>query len=71
MLKQTDAMRVMAKKYLKLARTSDDALERRKFLDYAAMYAELAEQSVRQEALKEWIVFTPNTSGGSLKRTGT
>jgi len=36
MLKQGDAMRVMAERYLKLARTSDDARERRKFLGYAA-----------------------------------
>jgi hypothetical protein len=58
-----------AKRYLRLARSSDDALERGKLLGYAAMYADLAEQSVRQEALKEWIDFKPNASG-SLKRTG-
>ena len=71
MLNQTDKMRIMAETYLQLARISDDTRDRRKFLGYAAVYAELAEQSVRQEALKEWAVFTPNTSGGSLKRTGT
>jgi hypothetical protein len=69
MPKQADTMRFMAERYLKLARSSDDALERGKFLGYAAMYADLAEQSVRQQALKEWIDFKPN-SGGSLKRTG-
>jgi hypothetical protein len=71
MLNQTDKMRIMAETYLQLARVSDDTRDRRKFLGYAAVYAELAEQSVRQEALKEWAVFTPNTSDGSLKRTGT
>jgi hypothetical protein len=69
MLTQTDKMRIMAETYLQLARISDDTQDRRKFLGYAAVYAELAEQSVRQEALKERIVFTPNTTG-SLKRTG-
>jgi hypothetical protein len=56
MLNQADAMRVMAEKYLKLARISDDATERRKFLGYAGLYAQLAERSVRQKALREWIV---------------
>jgi hypothetical protein len=69
MLTQTDKMRITAETYLQLASISDDTRDRRKFLGYAAVYAELAEQSVRQEALKERIVLTPNTSG-SLKRTG-
>jgi len=47
MLKQAAAMRVMAERYLKLARTSDDARERGKFLCYASIYAELAERSKR------------------------
>jgi len=47
MLKQAAAMRVMAERYLKLARTSDDARERGKFLGYASIYAELAERSKR------------------------
>jgi hypothetical protein len=69
MVKRADTMRFMAERYLKLAKSSDDALERGKLLGYAAMYADLAEQSVRQEALTEWIDFKPNASG-SLKRTG-
>jgi hypothetical protein len=69
MLNHTDKMRIMAETYSQLATISDDARERMKFLGYAALYAELAEQSVRQKALKEWMVFTPNASG-SLKRTG-
>ena len=70
MLNQADAMRVMAEKYLKLARISDDATDRRKFLGYAGFYAQLAERSARQGAVRESIVFTPNT-GVNLKRTGT
>ena len=69
MLNHTDKMRVMAETYLQLARISEDATKCRKFLGYAAMYANFAEQSVRREALRKGMVFTPNTSA-SLKRTG-
>jgi hypothetical protein len=37
-------MRLLAERYLALAKTSDDSEERRKFLDYAAAYADLAKQ---------------------------
>jgi hypothetical protein len=47
-LNQGDAMRVMAEKYLSLAKTTSDPQARRKFLGYAAVYAELSEQSVRR-----------------------
>jgi hypothetical protein len=62
MLNHTDKMRAMAETYLQLARISDDATKCRKFLDYAAMYADLAEHSVRREDLREGMVFTPKTS---------
>ena len=56
------ALRTLAEKYLRLARTSDDRGERSKFLDYAALYAQLADQSVRREVLSKRIVFTETTS---------
>ena len=40
---QPDAIARMAQRYLQLARTTDDPRERAKFLDYAALYAELCE----------------------------
>ena len=43
---------------------------RSKFLDYAALYAQLADQSVRKEVLSKRIVFT-ETISDSLKPTGT
>jgi hypothetical protein len=41
----SDTMRVLAERYLALAKTSDDSEERRKFLGYAAAYADLAKQT--------------------------
>jgi hypothetical protein len=38
-------MRLLAEGYLALAKVSVDAEERRKFLDYAAAYADLAKQT--------------------------
>ena len=45
---QEHAMRTMAEEYLRLAKTSLDRTERKKFLDYAALYAELSNRSVRK-----------------------
>ena len=45
---QENAMRTMAEEYLRLAKTSFDRTERKKFLDYAALYAELSDRSVRK-----------------------
>ena len=45
-----EAMRILAEKYLRMARTSIDPDERRKFLEYATLYAELTDRSERQEA---------------------
>jgi len=41
---QSDTIRLMAQKYLQLAKTTDDPQERSKFLNYAAFYADLADQ---------------------------
>ena len=51
MLKQADAMRAMAERYLRLAETTSEPKERTKFLDYASIYAQLSEQSERQASL--------------------
>jgi hypothetical protein len=42
-------MRAMAERYLRLAKTTKDVRERRKFFDYAAIYAQLSEQASRRE----------------------
>ena len=49
MLNHSDAFRVMATKYLRLAKNTDDPMERSKFLGYAMIYAQLSEQSERRE----------------------
>ena len=49
MPKQADAMRAMAERYLRLAKTTSEPTERTRFLDYASIYAQLSEQSERQE----------------------
>jgi hypothetical protein len=58
MLKQEHAMREMAKGYLRLAKSSLDPQDRKKFLDYAAVYAELSDRSVHPEeqegTLSDW-----------------
>jgi hypothetical protein len=41
------ALRVLAEKYLRLAKTSADPRERNKFFKYAAVYADLSERSGR------------------------
>jgi hypothetical protein len=43
----TTALRVLAGKYLRLARTTADPRERSKFFHYAAVYADLSERSER------------------------
>ena len=63
-----EAMRMLAEKYLTLARTSVDPEDRRKFLNYATLYAELADKSVREGVLSRWTVFTETTSD-RLKRS--
>jgi hypothetical protein len=50
MLKQADAMRAMAERYLRLAKMTSEPTERTKYLDYASIYAQLSEQSERREA---------------------
>ena len=45
----SDTMRVMAARYLRLAKTTKDVRERRKFFDHAAIYAQLSEQASRRE----------------------
>ena len=49
MLKQDDAMKAMAQGYLRLAKSRFDAEDRKRFLDYAAVYAELSNRSVPPE----------------------
>lgn len=49
MAHQSEAMRAMAQRYLRLARTTQDARERTKFFDYAMLYAQLCEQSERRQ----------------------
>ena len=39
-----ETISLMAQRYLQLARTTGDPRERSRFLDYAALYAELSEQ---------------------------
>ena len=50
MFHQSDAMRAMAQKYLRLARSAPDARERSKYFDYAMVYAQLSEQAERLRA---------------------
>ncbi len=49
MAHQSEAMKAMAQRYLRLARTTKDARERTKFFDYAMLYAQLSEQSERRQ----------------------
>ena len=42
----------MASKYLRLAKETKDRRDRRKFFDYAMIYAQLSEQSERRETAK-------------------
>ena len=49
MAHQSEAMKAMAQRYLRLARTTKNARERTKFFDYAMLYAQLSEQSERRQ----------------------
>jgi hypothetical protein len=51
-LHQSDALRVIASKYLRLAKDTNDPRVRKKFFDYAMLYAQLSEQSERRGASK-------------------
>jgi len=44
---QAKALRVLAEKYLRLAKTTADPRERNKFFNYAAVYTHLSERSGR------------------------
>jgi len=44
------ALKDMAEKYLRLAKTTAEPKARKTFLDYAAIYAQLSEQSEHQKA---------------------
>jgi hypothetical protein len=58
---QSDTMRAMAAKYLRLAKDTKDPIERSKFFDYAMIYAQLSEQAERRETSRA-------TAGGDLER---
>ena len=49
MVNHSGVLRVMASKYLRLARDTEDPGERSKFFDYAMIYAQLSEQAERRE----------------------
>ena len=48
MRNQAKALRALAERYLRLARTTADPRERNKFFNYAAVYADLSERSERR-----------------------
>ncbi len=48
MLNHGHALRALAEKYLRLAKTTDNARERSRFIDYAMLYAQLSEQARRR-----------------------
>lgn len=50
MAHQSEAMRAMAQRYLRLARTTQDARERSKYFDYAMLYAPLCAQTETRRA---------------------
>lgn len=52
MLNQSDVLRVMAGRYLRMAKSAVDPRERSKFFDYAMIYAQLSEQAERRETLQ-------------------
>ena len=47
MRNQAKALRALAERYLRLAKTTTDPRERNKFFTYAAVYADLSERSER------------------------
>ena len=52
MFTQSDALRALAERYLRLAKTTKDARERSKFFNYAMVYAQLSEQAERRTTSK-------------------
>ena len=60
MFSQSDTMRAMAAKYLRLAKDAKNSRERSKFFDYAMIYAQLSEQAERRE--------TSRATAGDLER---
>jgi hypothetical protein len=53
MLNQCDTLRVMAAKYLRMAKSAADPSERSKFFNYAMFYAQMSEQAERREASRQ------------------
>jgi hypothetical protein len=49
MFDQSDILRALAAKYLRLAKDTNDPGERSEFMDYAMIYAQLSEQAERRE----------------------
>jgi hypothetical protein len=47
MLNQSDTLRVMAAKYLRMAKSAADPSERSKFFSYAMFHAQMSEQAER------------------------
>jgi hypothetical protein len=47
MRNQAKALRALAERYLRLAKTTADPRERNKFFNYAAVYADLSERAER------------------------
>ena len=68
MLHQCDAMRAMAQKYLRLARSAPDTRERSKFFDYAMVYAQLSEQAERLRAASKTMVGADRERKDDLER---
>ena len=52
MLHESDTMRAIAGRYLRLAKDTKDRRDRKKFFDYAMVYVQLSEQAERREASK-------------------
>lgn len=50
MLTHANVMRAMAERYLRMAQMTSEPEQRTKFLDYASIYAQLSEQSEREES---------------------
>jgi hypothetical protein len=61
MFDQSEAFRVMAAKYLRLAKGTEDPRERSKFFDYAMLYAQLSQQSERRKTSRAM-------AGGDVER---
>jgi len=49
MLKQSDALRVLAERYRTMSEMTDDLRARKKFRDYAAVYAALSKRAAGRE----------------------